>query len=140
MAITVKKKLTVKTVKAKAPGEAPEAATSPEGAPVAAAVPAAPAAVPVAMPGGKPASYTLAGVLALISLLFFMALIALQYMEWDFYQGAFPVISTTPGMGTPVMPGETPTPLSTTPAGDLPSTTPATAPEGLMPANEVATP
>ena len=108
MAVTVKKKkLTVKTVRAKKTpaGEAPPAdATTPvEGAgqaPDAAAAEVATPPADAAAPAAKPASYTFAGVLAIIMFLSFTALIILQYMEWDFFRDAFP----KPNMAIPGAP------------------------------------
>lgn len=125
MAITVKKKLTVKTVKARAPGElgaeqpAEGAEPTAEGAPAAdTAVPEAAAAAPVAAvaagPRGKPASYTFAGICAIFAVIFFIALLILQAMEWDFYQGAFPV----PGAGASYTPPAAPVQAIPAPAVD----------------------
>lgn len=109
--ITVKKKkLTVKTVRAKPddaaaaektddtpdlpPGAEPVSkatAADPAAAETAAPEAATPAAAPVAAaPVAKPASYVLAGTLAIIAVIMFVALIIIQFMEWDFFKDAFP--------------------------------------------------
>ena len=98
MAKTVKKKkLTVKTVKG-APStnaELQSAIDQGETATQAGADPAAPAtqatlAPQAAVAQGKPASYTLAGILAIVGTVFWIALILLQVMEWDHLSAAFP--------------------------------------------------
>jgi len=101
MAITVKKKkLTVKTIKAKkTPDGGPPPVDGEAAAPIEGAEPAAPeqvaaevaaVAAPAAASVTKPASYTLAGIFAIITFLFFTSLIVLQYMEWTFFMDAFP--------------------------------------------------
>ena len=116
MTITVKKKkLTVKTVKAKA-GDL-DAPVEAAGAPAAAAPTAAAAAPPV-----KQTSYTLAGIFAIIAFLLFTALLILQGMEFAFYKDAIPR-PLSPGMAAP------PPAYSTDPAG--PPTAPAEAPAEL---------
>ncbi len=104
MGITVKKKkLTVKTLKAQAPdaAEASEKPAETDAAPDAAAPPAEATAAPAAAiptaaqpaaaaPAVKPASYVLAGTLAIIATVMFIALIIFQFMEWNFFNDAFP--------------------------------------------------
>ncbi len=101
MAITIKKKLTVKTVKAKPSSVLPDAAPAEATPQVAASPVESAAAVPavVAAPIGKPASYVFAGICAILATICFLALLLLQWLEWDFYQGAFPVGSPAPGSG-----------------------------------------
>jgi len=132
MAITVKKKkLTVKTVRAKsAAAEGSEDSAGAESAASAAPAGAAARAAPSA-PGVKPASYTLAGVFAIITVCMFIALIILQVLEWTFYQDAFPR-PMMPGTGAAAGAAYTP------PAGDavtpiepLTGETPAAEPEEL---------
>ncbi|MDI6774649.1 MAG: hypothetical protein QME60_04540 [Verrucomicrobiota bacterium] len=114
MAITVKKKLTVRTVKVMAtdePGVEPAAEGAAPGtdeiAPaseeaaqaVEAALSAVAAPVAVAGPVGKPASYLVAGIFGIVAVLCFIALLIIQWLEWDFYQGAFPVGAPAAGSG-----------------------------------------
>lgn len=95
MAITVKKKMTVKTVKAK--GRVPAEETPEEEAP-------APVAAPpqrVGRPQVDGRVYTFSVVLAIISILMFIGLITIQALELSFYYQPRPVFlrQSVPGGG-----------------------------------------
>ncbi len=101
MAITVKrKKLTVKTIKAKIQPETPEVS---EAAPEAAAPAAAQAAAPVAAVPAQASgpSYTWAGILALIAVLVCIALLLFQYLEWRHYHNIYPAAFPLKQVGVP---------------------------------------
>jgi hypothetical protein len=135
MGITIKKKITVKTIRGGGvPGDGGE---SVEGA----AAPAAGADMadgsgalmtgPVVQapvysgPVRKPASYTTAGVFAIITTIIFIILITLQYFEWDTYTGCFP--QTGPGgiAARPMEPVATEVALPIPAPAPMPGMTPA---------------
>jgi len=103
--------VTVKTVKKKKPlslkkgggpadGEAPEGAEGAEGAPAGAAAPAVAAGPSAPTPPVKKASYTFAGICAILIFLMFAAVLTLQILEWKFYhdppKNAFPPFGIGP--------------------------------------------
>jgi hypothetical protein len=115
MAITVKKKMTVKTVKAVKP---PDGADSP--APDVAVATAAPVkgkkgkkgkpakGVPVqaqGVPIQKPVSYTFAAMVGLLAVCLIIAVLVLQYFEWEDYH-RYPTVFNLPvdPMAMPVAP------------------------------------
>ena len=98
MAVTVKtvkkkKPLTLKKPGADAPAEGAVAA---DGKPIEGATPVAVAAAPVKPI--KKASYTFAGVCAILTFIMFGVILALQIFEWNYYlappKGAFPAYGT----------------------------------------------
>ena len=124
MGITIKKKLTVRTIKADAAPDAsvegapadgavlPDAAAQippAEGAPQLAAAPAY-----AAPTGVKPASYTMAGVFGIIAVIFFIVLVVLQALEWNTFTGCFPEdrpgapVMSVPAPAAPVVPEAAP--------------------------------
>ena len=118
MAVTVKKKMTVKTVKAVKP---PSAA-----APVAAAVPAVAGAAPAPkgkkgkkrrlapVPSEKGPSYTFAAMMGLLAVILLGAMLTIQYFEWDSYHRfptVFPMpvlVGVTDSMGDSLVPDDEP--------------------------------
>jgi hypothetical protein len=86
---TVKKKKALSLKKGGAPAGAPADGEAVEGAPAVAAAAPAKRSKPV-----KKASYTFAGVCAILELLMFIAILTLQILEWKHYdappKGAFP--------------------------------------------------
>jgi len=117
--ITVKKKskLTFKTE------ASPETAVGEDEAAAAEGASGAPVITRYSQPEG--ASYTFAGVCALITLAIFLAILVLQFIEFDFYKDAFPM-----EMGVGMV-----APSSSTTESAAPAVTPAPA---AAPASEAA--
>ncbi len=103
--ITIKKKkLTVKSKAAQTVATAPSAeateAPTAEATPMEAAAPVE--AAPVAATPAKQPSYTFFAILAIITLLMFIGIAAIQWTEWSYLQPAFPHPIQTGPMTAPI--------------------------------------